>query len=316
MYKDWESDSYQGDRTFAENANAKIEDWFKKDLQLWKNNNEEPTNCSKCIVYMHEMPFTIVTWSFMGGESARVGSHLNTLNSRGLYRFSRLFKKYGIRVVLGGHKHTYSNSRLIRDDVEDMSEYKEAHSISKLIGAPAGYIGSNNKPVSEVDLMGEVTTADTRVPVIQVTDISHVKENDNFARYEVVSKIDAPYYIMSQASGYKLVSNKEQPSGPEYTIPWLLSYFKAKTNAASPTENVAQHYPMYIRYDLTDTNVKVTAKQVHNIWNVRLDNNSKKFDMNKQLSELNVESMTLSTISDEDKNNYGITDIDSLTITL
>lgn len=297
MYKDWESDAYQGDRTFAENANAKIEDWFKKDLQLWKGNDVEPTNCGKCIVYMHEMPFTIVTWSFMGGESARVGSHLNTLNSRGLYRFSRLFKKYGIRVVLGGHKHTYSISKPIYD-------------------APTGYIGSNNKPASGVDLMGEVTTADTRVPVIQVTDVSHVKKNDKFARYEVVSKIDAPYYIMSQASGYKLVSNKEQPSGPEYTIPWLLSYFKAKTNAASPTENVAQHYPMYIRYDLTDTNVKVTAKQVHNIWDVRLDNNSKKFDMNKQLSELSVKSMTLSTISDEDKRNYGITDIDSLTITL
>lgn len=297
MYKDWESDAYQGDRTFAENANAYIEDWFKKDLQLWKGNDTEPTNCSKCIVYMHEMPFTIVTWSFMGGESARVGSHLNTLNSRGLYRFSRLFKKYGIRVVLGGHKHTYSISKPIYD-------------------APTGYIGNNNKPSSGVDLMGEVTTADTRVPVIQVTDVSHVKKNDKFARYEVVSKLDAPYYIMSQASGYKLVSNKEQPSGPEYTIPWLLSYFKAKTNAASPTENVAQHYPMYIRYDLTDTNVKVTAKQVHNIWDVRLDNNSKKFDMNKQLSELSVESMTLSTISDEDKRNYGITNIDNLTITL
>ena len=67
-------------------------------------------------------------------------------------------------------------------------------------------------------------------------------------RDEVVSKIDAPYYIMSQASGYKLVSNKEQPSGPEYTITWLLSYFKAKTNAASPTENVAQHYPMSVSY--------------------------------------------------------------------
>ena len=40
---------------------------------------------------------------------------------------------------------------------------------------------------------------------------------------------------------------------------------------------------MYIRYDLTDTNVKVTAKQVHNIWDVRLDNTSKKFDMTKQL---------------------------------
>lgn len=299
MYKDWESDSYQGDRTFAENANAKIEDWLKKDLQLWKGIGEstEPTDCKKCIVYMHEMPFTIVTWSFMGGESARVGSHLNTINSRGLYRFSRIFKKYGIRLVLGGHKHTYSISKPIYD-------------------APSSYINSNNKPVSSVDIMEEVTSADTRIPVIQVTNSSYVKPSDKFARYEVVDKINAPIYVMSQASGYKLVSNKEQPSGPEYTIPWLLSYFKAKTNAASPTENVAQHYPMYIKYDCSSDNITVTAKQVENIWDVNLDNNSKKFDMNKQLSDLNPKSMTLSTISDEDKAAYNITNTESLTIDL
>ena len=297
MYKDWESDSYQGDRTFAESANSHMEDWLKKDLQLWKGigDDSEPTDCKKCIIYMHEMPFTIVTWSFMGGESARVGSHLNTINSRGLYRFSRLFKKYGIKLVLGGHKHTYSISKPIYD-------------------APNGYIGSDNKPVSSVDLMGEVTTEDTRVPVIQVTNASYVKPNDQFARYEVVDEINAPTYVMSQASGYKLVSNKEQPSGPEYTIPWLLAYFKAKTNAASPTENVAQHFPMYIRYDCSDDNVVVTAKQVENIWNVNLDNNSKKFDMNNQLNDLTPKSMTLSTVSDEDKTAYNITTTESLTI--
>jgi hypothetical protein len=38
-----------------------------------------------------------------------------------------------------------------------------------------------------------------------------------------------------------------------------MAYFKAKTNAASPTENVAQHRPMYIRYDLTGSNIVVTA---------------------------------------------------------
>ena len=245
---------------------------------------------------MHEMPFTIVTWSFMNGESARVGSHLNTLNERGLYRFSRLFKKYGIRLVLGGHKHTYSISKPIYD-------------------APSGYIGPDNKPVSSVDLMGEVGTAESRIPIIQVTKSSDVKTN-NFARYEVVDKIDAPIYVMSQATGYKLVSNKEQPSGPQFTIPWLLSYFKAKTNAASPTENVAQHYPMYIRYDLTDTTIKVTAKQVQNVWNVNLDNNSKSFDINNQIQNTSAKDMTLSQISDEDKAAYNISDINSLTINL
>lgn len=211
--------------------------------------------------------------------------------------FSRLFKKYGIRLVLGGHKHTYSISKPIYD-------------------APGNYIGDNNQPASDVDIMGEVTTADTRKPVIQVTRQQDIKADDNFARYELVNKINAPIYVMSQASGYKLVSNKEQPSGPQYTIPWLLAYFKAKNNAASPTENVAQHYPMYIKYELSDTAIKVTAKQVQNIWDVNIDNNSKKFDMNKQLNDTSAKIMTLSTTSDEDKAAYNITDVDTLTITL
>lgn len=297
MYKDWESDSYQGDRTFAENANAHIEDWFKKDLQLWKGNNEEPSNCGKCIVYMHEMPFTIVTWSFMGGESARVGSHLNTINARGLYRFSRIFKKYGIKLVMGGHKHTYCITKPVYD-------------------APIGYINENNNPNDSVDLMGEVTTAATRIPVIQVTNADHVIKNDSFARYEIVDKLNAPTYVMTQATGYKLVSNKEQPSGPQYTIPWLLAYFKAKTNAASPTENVAQHHPMYIKYELNDTEIKVIAKQVQNVWNVNLDTNKKTFDMNKQLTDIELKTVTLSTTSDEDKIKYDIDNIEEYIIKL
>ena len=293
MYKDWESDSYAGDKTFAQTANAQIENWLLKDLQLWTG-QDNPTNCSKCIVYMHEMPFTIVTWSFMNSTSARAGSHLNTLNSNGNYRFSRLFKKYGIRLVMGGHKHTYCITKPVYD-------------------APEGYI--NNGTVTNVDLMGDVTDALSRVPVIQVTRDQDILTND-FARYEKVNKINAPTYVMSQATGYKLVSNKEQPSGNQYVIPWLLAYFKAKTNAASPTENRAQHLPMYIRYDVTQDSIKVTAKQVQNIWDVNIDKNTANFDMNQQLSNLSVQNMTLSTTSSEDKSAYNISNIESYTIKL
>lgn len=302
MYKDWISNTYKGDQTFAQKANAFIEDWFKKDLQLWKGNTAEPTNCGKCIVYMHEMPFTIVTYDFMKGSAARVGSHLNTLNERGLYRFSRLFKKYGIRLVCGGHKHTYCITKPIYD-------------------APDGYINANNKPSSSVDLLSQFGTNDanatamSRIPVIQVTKASDVKTSQ-FARYEVVDKIDAPTYVMSQASGYKLVSNKEMPSGPEYRIPWLLAYFAAATSASSPKENVAQHKPMYIRYDLTPTGIKVTANQVENVWNVNIDKNSSSFDMNNQMQNISNTKMTLTTTTNEDKSAYNITTVESLNITL
>lgn len=295
MYKDWSSDTYAGDKTFAEAANAQIEAWFIKDLQKWTGKTN-PTDCSKCIVYMHEMPFTIVTYDFMKGQSSRAGSHLNTLNTKGNYRFSRLFKKYGIRLVMGGHKHTYSISKPIYD-------------------APANYITSANKVDSSIDIMDTMEDSLSRKPVIQVTNSSDVQTND-YARYEVVDKINAPVYVMSQATGYKLVSNKEQPSGNAYTIPWLMAYFKAMTNASSPTENVAQHKPMYIRYDITDTTIKVTAKQVENVWNVNVDKNTMSLDMNNQLTNLSVTPMTLSTVSNEDKTTYNITDTKSYTITL
>ena len=295
MYKDWSSDTYAGDKTFAEAANAQIEEWLLKDLQKWSG-KEEPTDCNKCIIYMHEMPFTIVTYDFMKGTSARAGSHLNTLNSNGNYRFSRLFKKYGIRLVMGGHKHTYCITKPVYD-------------------APSSYITSNNVIDDNVDIMDNMEDNLSRKPVVQVTSTSDVKVND-FARYEVVTKINAPTYVMSQATGYKLVSNKEQPSGNAYIIPWLLSYYKAKTNASSPTENVAQHKPMYIRYDITDSNIKITAKQIENIWDVNLENNTKSYDMNNQLVDLSVTDMTLSPTSEEDKTAYNITNVESYTIDL
>jgi len=97
--------------------NKSIERWLRKDLQIWKNitDDSEPLNCSKAIVMMHEMPYTIITNAFITGNVAREGSHLNTLNSNGNYRYSRLFKHYGIRLVIGGHKHTYSFTRAMYD---------------------------------------------------------------------------------------------------------------------------------------------------------------------------------------------------------
>lgn len=296
-YIGYEDDSNHGDATYAQTCNAAIEDWFKKDLQIWKGIQSDPTGCSKAIVYMHENPFTIVTWQYMSGSSERAGSHLNTLDSRGLYRFSRLFKKYGIRLVMGGHKHTYAFTKPIYD-------------------APAGYIKSDHTIDSTVDLMNTIDAPSSRVPVIQITNPSYIPSSDDNARYELVTKIDAPVYVTSQATGYKLVSNKELPSGNDYTIPWLFSYFKALSNSTSPKVNAAQYYPTYIRYDLSATEIKITSKQIYGIWNVDIHANKKSYDMNNQISDLNATPMTLSQISDADKTAYGITDNTTYTIEL
>lgn len=313
MYVNWGSGN--GDQTFAQTANAAIEAWLKKDLQLWKGNtSNDPSNCTDCVVYMHEMPFTMVTYDFLNKNNpessdyknpvARVGSHLNTLNSNGEYRFSRLFKKYGIKLVFGGHKHTYTISKPIYD-------------------APAGYINSDHTINSSVDLLGSFTAADSVKPVIQVTNAGDIPAAGDaahkFARYEIVQSINAPTYVMSQASGYKLVSNKEQPSEEAYPIPWLLSYFKQPTGTKTGTkENVEQHFPMYIRYNfnLSTHKVEIVAKQVQNIWNVNVPNNTASFSMNYQLYNIEPVSMTLSKVTEADKTAYNISNINSLTIDL
>ena len=90
---------------------------------------------------------------------------------------------------------------------------------------------------------------------------------------------------MSQATGYKLVSNKELPSSNDNRTPWLLAYYP-QTSAGKV--NGGQYEPMYLRYDLTDNTITITAKQVLNIWL------KQKFNYNSQQLEQTISNMTLS----------------------
>jgi len=120
---------------FAKTMNTQVETWFLKDLMMFKNAEQliELNNaCSNCLVYMHEMPFTITTSKAIHSihsddifdRSAKTQSEINdgegagcklNIEANGFYRISRLFKKLGIRAVLGGHKHTFAISKPIYD---------------------------------------------------------------------------------------------------------------------------------------------------------------------------------------------------------
>lgn len=266
MYRNGHNSNYKGDASFGEQTYKKMEEWLIKDLEDYKT-RKSVSDCSKCIVYCHEMPFTIVVEGFITGESERGGSKLNTLNANGLYRFSRLFYKYGIRLVLGGHKHTYSISKPIYD-------------------APIEW-NSGWTPNKAEFMNNEVNVEASRKPVIQITNASQIesKYENKLCRYQIVNKFTAPTYVMAQATGYKLVSNKELPSSNNNRTPWLLAYYP-QTNAGKV--NGGQYQPMYLRYDLTDNTITITAKQVLNIWL------NQKFNYNSQQLEQTLSNMTLS----------------------
>ena len=339
--------------SFAKTLNASVEDWFKRDLQKYMN-DFGVSNCSKCIVYMHEMPFTMVTpdffdlndsyWGSAGRTTASTGSKLNLENNYGNYRFSRLFKKAGIRLVIGGHKHTFTLSNPLYDASEDYLVPDSSKPLTSDVSTEDPFISSpvspllSHKPIIEMPIDGVAAFVDYKVKELSnslpaayatyvngltslnstlqssvgsegafVTALNNIfsytrneelpkeafKNIDvagsslsSFLRIKFVKKITAPTLAMSQATGYKVVSNKELPSAISdkdgicrYT-PWLLSYCAAESSSKTSsgksggnftsTKNPVQCRPTYIRYDFDSENISVAIKQVDGIYNIQI----------------------------------------------
>jgi hypothetical protein len=73
---------------------------------------------------------------------------------------------------------------------------------------------------------------------------------------------------------------------------------------------------MYIVYEISDTKIDITAKQIKGVWTVNEDKNTTNYDMNKQLDSLSSVAMTLKETIAQDKAAYNIVDQDKYTITL
>ena len=90
----------------------------------------------RCITACHEMPFTVMTRQNLTVDSsnpgytnesrsvdgkvggALIGSHLNQLtkvDNTAMYWFSRLLEAKGVKLCIGGHKHTYTCSYPVRE---------------------------------------------------------------------------------------------------------------------------------------------------------------------------------------------------------
>ena len=257
--------------TFIADTYTQMAAWFKKDLQLWQGTEGEPTDCSKCIVYCHEMPYTIITHATYIGSNGRGGSKLNTMQTDGkTYYWSRIFKEYGIRLVMGGHKHTYSMTRPVYD-------------------APDGYITGQHTVDPNVNIWESISNNASMKPVVQVTDASEIAVGGTTARYELVESINAPVYVMCQATGYKLVSNQEIPCRDG--VEWLRSFFPGSakynedgTDSGTDNANPAQYRPTYIYYELDNEKIIVHSYQIQYIYSEPTSSKAGSFNINNQSS--------------------------------
>ena len=205
-----------------------VKGWMTRDIdkstKKWK------------IVAMHEMPFTIITAdkikSFLdNNKEARGGSRINTdVKSGDTYWVSKLMEEKGIRLCIGGHKHTYSVSYPLIDTVEDGQ---------KLTMQP---------------------TIQTKDPAFE----SQLSDEDKkICKVQVVSKITAPTYAMCQATGAKMASNKELPAE---RIPWLRNYFPSSLDGSGVRKpNPGQQYPTYIKWTVEENRIVGDVVKIDNI---------------------------------------------------
>lgn len=340
----------------VKSINKQMELWLDKDLNLWKSDHNE-NDCRKCFVYMHEIPYTIITNDFLNGgdKTERGGCKLNTFNDMGNYRYSRLFKKYGIRMIFGGHKHTYSLSRPVYDApaVHFAATPDETADPIIVPGIPDEQTTSvtkflSRKPVVQfIDIgadkpgKGFYTFNDANTQLANYTDKLYlafhlldadgesepgwyiynssnswtktVKDSDNNECFTVVNSIhdgtdvkdtpltvrcefvktyNAPIYVMSQATGFKLISNKELMCHHTYKVPWIKQCCNQRTyqyKGGKPGRD--QLNPMYIEYTMnsdTDT-VHIEAISINGIMSIGGDDDdgySASCDLNTQTSNL------------------------------
>lgn len=249
-----------------------IREWCERDIAKY-------SNYRKRIAYCHEMPFTILTQNLInsyywdGVEDNKVersGSRLNfNTSDNNKYWFSKFLQENGYSLCIGGHKHTYTASHFILENPNE--------SMKPIIQLTPDML---KKQYDDTALYTE-TKGD-------LNGLSYPKSwenNENYdtmkhlCTFQLVDKITAPIYVMSQATGYKHTSNKELPAP---NIPWLHYYFPATVTINSQTNitakvNAGQRYPFFILYLVTEKGVVGVTYKIGGIFN-----NSGKFNINLQ----------------------------------
>ena len=253
----------------------RLEDWLNADCTKIINYNNSIDNKEDkkwIIAYCHEMPFTILTHAVtlkhqpdrLNVKGSIAGCRTNGIKSHGKYYWlSRLFDKYHIPLILGGHKHTYCMSARIKENIiindDGTEDYKNTYrpiiqlkrsDLEKIYGS-----GLSDTALKEYWYnTGKKRNNPTDYPRVfedNICDLEDIEIIDDVNKNEDFS---APMYVMQTAAGYKLISNKELPA---VVIPWLTvpagnindnsdrldsTYFPA---TAEPKVNANQLYPYF-----------------------------------------------------------------------
>lgn len=248
---------------------------------IWRIFNNAKQKNKPVIPSMHEIPFTVITNESLlntakkvsrslSNAGALVGSHLNMISKnevpaetktpKGTYWFSRLMEHFGVKLCLGGHKHTYTCSYPLRENY---------------LYGPEGKTNSLSGPMS----MPETLESDTANFISGSVDLSKFpytkraelppRSDEGFFPYTAAPNLKGGVvYFMCQATGYKLTSNKELPShNQSYTwiLPKTTTKYTESTNTYKDKPSAEQKYPMFSIVDVNNGNYSLKLARITNI---------------------------------------------------
>ena len=247
----------------------------------------------KCIVACHEMPFTVITKENLAEAQAGkyrsangtslVGSHLNQLttsDTNSIHWFSRLLESSGVRLCIGGHKHTYAITWPVREhyyyktrinqEGQEIEEWvsslengpmemeenlaNDKDNVSWMLPDGATFDDAS-KPSNVISNSANLVINLTKYPIIEGerSKIETIKPNKYIIPGTISNTDYGVIYHMCQATGFKLMSNKELPA-PEQVFTRYFPHSQLKYDGdGNVTESKAsgeQRRPMYSIIDL------------------------------------------------------------------
>lgn len=271
---------YQIDEA-ANGAYAKVDGFTTIYTMIWRIFNDAKTKNKPVIATMHELPFTVITNESLlntakkvnrslSNSGALVGSHLNMISKnevsaetktpKGLYWFSRLLEYFGVKLCIGGHKHTYTCSYPVRENYvygegsKNSSKTKPMDMPETLENDTANFISGSE------DL--------SKFPLVKRSALPP-RNDEGFYPYTPTPDLTGGVvYFMCQATGYKLTSNKELPSqNQSYTwiLPKTTTKFNSSNNTYSDKPSAEQKYPMFSIVEVNSGSYSVKLARITNI---------------------------------------------------
>ena len=229
------------------------------------------------IAICHEMPFTVITKdgldpkvrtnyrSCSGGKTTLIGSHTNQMTGTetvGIHWFSRLLEYFGVKLCLGGHKHTYACTFPVAEYYYYDNETKNSKDDGPM----------QMNPTLSDDLSTtwfDPTTGDnlTKFPLISsvyAANYSFTGDGDHLSPSTIITSLPNNFspvvYMMCQATGYKLTSNKELPSNYQH-----FSMVIPETTSGETSADNNQKHPMITITKLSGSTYTIELARIQNI---------------------------------------------------